>query len=86
MVRVAALEAHTVQLGKYVKQQQSAMPAFAESLERLLREVLALLQVLRKTTHKNTHVGFEMTLGSSNGDTCQYCSDNSLVRMNFHEV
>ena len=42
MDRVAALEAHTVQLGKYVKQQQSAMPAFAEALETLVREVAVL--------------------------------------------
>ena len=51
MVRVAALEAHTVQLGKYVKQQQSAMPAFAESLERLVREVAVLSASARQEPH-----------------------------------
>ena len=54
MVRVAALEAHTVQLGKYVKQQQqqlAAMPAFAESLERLVREVAVLSASARQEPH-----------------------------------
>ena len=51
MDRVAALEAHTVQLGKYVKQQQSAMPAFAEALETLVREVAVLSASARQEPH-----------------------------------